>query len=100
MRHRPVASFASPQVARRNRRRGLALMEAMVAILLLSMCALAYAALQLRGLSAANSSMWRSKATLLAYEMADRMRANRNAVTNGQYNSLTSAVAVTDCGST
>ena len=97
---RAVAPPVSTRSERRSRRRGLALMEAMVAILLLSMCALAYAALQLRGLSAANSSMWRSKATLLAYEMADRMRANRNAVTGGQYNSLTSPVVVTDCGST
>ena len=59
----------------------MALMEALVAILLLSICALAYAGLQLRGLSANSSSMWRSKATMLAYEMADRMRANRSAVT-------------------
>ncbi len=79
-------------------RRGIALVEALVAVLLLSGCALAYAALQLRGLAAGNSSMWRSKATLLAYEMADRMRANRNAVASGQYNSLTAPQAVTDCG--
>lgn len=78
---------------------GLALMEALVAVLLLSSCALAYAALQLRGLSAGSSSMWRSKATLLAYEMADRMRANRSAVAGAQYNSLTTPQVVTDCGS-
>ncbi len=81
-----------------RRAQGLALMEATVAILLLSLCALAYASLQLRGLSAGSSSMWRSKATLLAYEMADRMRANRSAVTAGQYNSLTTPQAVSDCG--
>jgi type IV pilus assembly protein PilV len=81
------------------RRRGIALMEALVAIALLSLCALAYAALQLRGLSANSSSMWRSKATLLAYEMADRMRSNRVAVTAGQYNSLTVPQSITDCGS-
>lgn len=80
------------------RRRGMALMEAMVAVLLLSACALAYAALQLRGLSAGNSAMWRSKATLLAYDMADRMRANRAAVASGQYNNLTAPQGVNDCG--
>ena len=73
-------------------------MEALVAVLLLSMTALGYAALQLRGLSANSSSMWRSKATLLAYEMADRMRANRAGVTAGSYNSLTTANVVNDCG--
>ena len=79
---------------------GIALMEAMVAVMLLSLCALAYAGLQLRGLQAGSSALWRSKATLLAYEMADRMRANRAAVTAGQYNSLTAPQAVSDCGAT
>ena len=76
----------------------MALMEALVAILLLSICALAYAGLQLRGLSANSSSMWRSKATLLAYEMADRMRANRSAVASGAYNALSVPQAINDCG--
>lgn len=71
-----------------------------MAVLLLSMTALGYAALQLRGLSANSSSMWRSKATLLAYEMADRMRANRAGVTAGSYNSLTAVTVVNDCGAT
>ncbi len=87
-----------PGAVRRPRQRGIVLIEALVAILLLSFCALGYAALQLRGLSASSSAMWRSKATLLAYEMADRMRANKGAVTSGQYNSLTAPQAVADCG--
>lgn len=82
-----------------RRRRGIALMEALVAIVLLSVCALAYAALQMRSLSANNSSLWRSKATLLAYEMADRMRANRAGVAAGQYNNLMAPLVVNDCGS-
>ncbi len=81
-------------------RRGIALIEALVAVLLLSMCALAYAALQLRGLSANSSAMWRSKASLLAYDMADRMRANRSAVVDGRYDSLTGAGAAPACGAT
>jgi type IV pilus assembly protein PilV len=78
--------------------RGLSLIEALVAILLLSMCALSYAALQLRGMSANSSAMWRSKAALLAYEMADRMRANRVGMTGGSYNALTVPAAVNECG--
>lgn len=73
-------------------------MEALVAVLLLSLSALAFAALQMKGVSANSSSMWRSKATLLAYDMADRMRANREAVLASRYDSLTAPVAVTDCG--
>ena len=88
----------APRAPRRWRPQGLALMEALVAVLLLSACALAYAALQMRGLAAGHSAMWRSKATLLAYEMADRMRANRAAVASGQYNSLTAPQGPAACG--
>lgn len=92
--HHPVPSVSR----RRPRRRGIALMEAMVAILLLSIGALGYAALQMKGLSASSSSMWRSKASNLAYEMSDRMRANRAGVVAGAYNALLAPQVVTDCG--
>lgn len=102
MARRPASSPlpAAPRRRTPARRRGIALIEALIAILLLSMCALAYAALQLRGLSGNSSALWRSKATLLAGEMADRMRANRPGVTAKAYNSLTSPEAVTSCGVT
>ena len=80
--------------------RGIALIEALIAILLLSMCALSYAALQLRGLSANSGALWRSKASLLATEMSDRLRANQAGVTAGAYDNLLSATNVTDCGAT
>lgn len=70
----------------------------MTTLVLLSFCALAYAAFQLRGLSANTSAMWRTKAAVLTYEMADRMRANRAGVLAGSYNALTSPTAVTSCG--
>ncbi len=84
--------------SRRRRRRGIALMEAMIAIVLLSVGALGYAALQMKGLSASSSAMWRSKASNLAYEMADRMRANRAGAVAGAYNALGAPQVVTDCG--
>jgi type IV pilus assembly protein PilV len=80
--------------------RGITLIESLVAILLISMSALAYAALQLRGLSGNSSAMWRSKAVQLTLEMADRMRANRVAVLAGSYDSLTAPSALPSCGST
>lgn len=87
-----------PVAPPRRLRRGIALMEALIGVLLLSMAALAYAALQARGLGANASALWRSKATLMAYEMADRLRANPTGVTDGRYNNLTSAVDTPDCG--
>lgn len=80
--------------------RGIGLIEAMASLVLLSFCALAYAALQLRGLSANSSAMWRTKAAVLGYEMSDRMRANRAGVAAGNYNLLTTPAAVNDCGYT
>jgi type IV pilus assembly protein PilV len=66
--------------------RGVTLIEALIAIIILSMAALGYAALQVRGLSSNASAMWRSKAVLLAGEAADRLRANAPGVTAGHYN--------------
>jgi type IV pilus assembly protein PilV len=82
-----------------RRSRGIALFEALVAVLLLSLSALAYAALQMRGLSTNSSALWRSKAVQLTQEMADRMRANRQGVGAGAYNSLLSPGTAPSCGS-
>lgn len=73
---------------RSRRQRGLTLIEALITVLMLSLSALGYAALQLRGMSSNASAMWRSKATVLAYEAADRMRANPPGVEAGHYNNL------------
>ena len=94
MSHRPPCALP------RRPERGVTLMEALIAAVLLSMCALAYASLQMRGLSANTSSMWRSKAVMLAYEMSDRLRTNAAGLALGSYNDLTGAPAVVaDCGS-
>ena len=69
--------------------RGVTLIEAPIAIIILSMAALGYAALQMRGLSSNAGALWRSKAVLLAGEAADRLRANLPGVTAGHYNSRT-----------
>jgi type IV pilus assembly protein PilV len=73
-------------------------MEALIAVLILSFAALGYAGLQVRGLGANSSAMWRSKATLLASDMADRMRANRQAVTDGRYANLVGSPSAPGCG--
>lgn len=67
---------------------GFALIEVLVSVVILALAALGYAKLQLSGLSANASAMWRSKATVLAYEAADRVRANLPGVAAGQYNNL------------
>lgn len=68
--------------------RGVTLIEALITVVILSMAALGYAALQLRGLSTNAGAMWRSKATVLAAEAGDRLRANAAGVAAGHYNAL------------
>jgi type IV pilus assembly protein PilV len=66
-----------------QRSRGFTLIEILVALIVLSVGLLGVAALQLSSLRANTSASFRSQATFLAYDIADRMRANRIAATTG-----------------
>lgn len=66
--------------------RGFSLIEVLVALLVLSVGLLGLAALQTVALKSNHSAYHRSQATFLAYDMLDRMRANRNAAMAGDYN--------------
>ena len=81
-----------------RRQSGTTLVEALVALLILSVSALGYAALQLQGVSKNASAMRRSKATQLAHGMSDRLRANRGGVTAGAYSRLVAAANAPSCG--
>lgn len=65
---------------------GLTLIEVLIALVVLSIGLLGLAGLQTTSLQSNTSAYHRSQATALAYDMADRMRANRNAALNNQYN--------------
>ena len=65
--------------------RGLTLVEILIALLVLSIGLLGLAALQTSSLRFNTSSYYRTQATALAYDFADRMRANRQAALDGQY---------------
>jgi type IV pilus assembly protein PilV len=64
---------------------GFTLIEALVSLLVLSIGLLGLAGLQLTSLRTTHGSALRSQATLLAYDITDRMRANRRAALNGDY---------------
>ncbi len=64
---------------------GFTLLEVLVAILVLAIGLLGLASLQAVGLQFNQSSQFRTQATNLAYEMADRMRSNRQAARDGDY---------------
>jgi type IV pilus assembly protein PilV len=75
------------------RSRGFSLIEVLVAVIVLSTGLLGLAGLQVTSLRFNHSAYLRSQATLLAYELADRMRANRPTMVANGYNVPNNAVA-------
>jgi len=83
---------------RLNRQHGFTLLEVLITVLILSIGLLGLASLQTKGLQYNYSANLRSQATLLAYDMLDRMRANRNASIAGLYNiNLGDSVTASNC---
>jgi len=80
------------------RSHGFTLIEVMIAVLVLSLGLLGLAGLQATSLKANASAATRGQATLLAYDIIDRMRANRDAALAGTYNN-TAGTAPTSGGS-
>jgi len=70
---------------RRVRARGFTLIEALVALIVLSIGLLGIAGMQISGLRANQSAASRTQASYLADDIADRMRANYTAARNGEY---------------
>jgi type IV pilus assembly protein PilV len=68
---------------------GYALLEALVAVIVAAVGFIGAARMQTLGMSLGNSAQSRQKATLLGYQMTDRIRANRLGFENGQYNNPT-----------
>jgi len=64
---------------------GFTLIEILVAMLLLAIGFLGLAAVQSKSLSETQSTQFRTKADVLLRDMADRMRANKEAVVEGSY---------------
>ncbi|ULU27713.1 type IV pilus modification protein PilV [Dyella terrae] len=72
-----------------RRQKGVGLIEVLVAVLILSVAFLGIAALQAMSLSANNSSMSKSMATVASYSILDAMRADVDNATKGSYNTST-----------
>jgi type IV pilus assembly protein PilV len=69
----------------RNRVQGFTLAEVLIALLVMSIGLLGFAALQTLNIRNNHSAYMRTQATLLAYDMIDRMRANVAAANAGNY---------------
>lgn len=83
-RHQP-AHYANAMPNRQptlTKQRGVALLEVMIAFLLLSIALIGFSALQVRAVQATQSSLQRTDASNLAVNMMESMRANKTAATN------------------
>ena len=80
-------------VTMRRRHRGFTLLEVLVALVVLSIGLLGLSGLQTTGLQNNHSAFLRSQATLATTDIIDRMRANRDAAKDGDYNITYSAAS-------
>ena len=69
-----------------NKCSGFTLLEVLIATVILAVGLLGISGLQVTGMRSNHSALLRSQATLLAYDMSDRMRANTTAVSASDYN--------------
>lgn len=70
---------------KRHRQGGFTLLEVLVALIVLSIGLLGLSGLQTTGLRNNHSAFLRSQATLATTDIIDRMRANRDAARDGDY---------------
>ncbi|WP_232823549.1 type IV pilus modification protein PilV [Dyella sp. C9] len=82
-----------PRRARRERQRGVGMIEVLVAVLILAIAFLGVAALQATALAANNSAMARSMATIASYSILDAMRVDQASATTSAYNQTVKATA-------
>lgn len=75
---------------------GLTMIEILVTIVVVSVGLLGLAGLQITGLKGTSNSAMRTQATVLANDIAERMRANIAAVDDNRFFAITSEVGV-DC---
>ena len=82
-------------------KRGFTLMEVLVALVVLSIGLLGMAGMQLFSLSSNRDAYIRTQATYFAYDLIDKIRANRNVALVGGYNTAFSAIpAFINCQTT
>lgn len=87
--------FTSTQAKNQS---GFTMIEVMVAMVILGIGLLGLAAFQANGMRQNNNSLGRSYATMLAYDMADRIRANPAGQAGGAYSiGAGAAPAPQDC---
>lgn len=92
-------SFKGRLSLRPGRQNGTTLLEILVSLIVIALGLLGLASLQAVSLRSNNIAYYRSQATILAYDIVDRMRANRTAaVQASSYNTAFGTLVSTDTG--
>lgn len=76
---------------------GVGLIEILISLLMIAIGVLGLTTLQVNGLKNNRSSYYRTQATVLAYDIIDRMRANTTQASNGAYIIATGAASGSIC---
>ena len=97
-----IAPHKPTQTLTLKRQHGFSLLEVLIALVVLSIGLLGLAGLQTFSVKFVHQSYQRTQATLLIYEMMDRMRANGAGVAGGSYALASTNVppVATDCVAT
>jgi type IV pilus assembly protein PilV len=73
-----------------NQQSGFTMIEVLISVLVISIGLLGMAGLQTTGIQQSHNSYLKTQASLLAYDMADRMRSNLKGVADGNYDAVDS----------
>lgn len=76
---------------RKNRQQGFTLMEVLVTVIIMAIGLLGVAGLQLAGMRSNHSAFLRTQATIAAYDLIDRMRADPQAFDGVQYSTASAS---------
>lgn len=87
-----------PPTAMRAESQGFSLVEVLVALLVLSIGLLGLAMLQVQGMTANSDAYFRTEATVLAYDLMERMRINSVGAEAGDYTASGAPTSLASCG--
>lgn len=87
--------YANIEQTRKSRQSGYSLLEVLIAMAITSVGLFGLAGMQAVGLNNNHSAYHRSQATVMAYDIADRMRANLSSIDNYLTSHMTLAQART-----
>jgi type IV pilus assembly protein PilV len=81
-----------------KKQKGVALLEVLVAVMILSIGFLATSRMQIMGMRFNQGAFFKTQASVMSADMADRMRVNLSGVESGQYDSIDTSTGQTDPG--